>query len=348
MRFTSIPRKVYTDTGYLGAPGGSMVMREVARNALTHVLGVNEGEHLLVVTDEQRIAIGNAFYEAGDQLKMEGRLFVLEDSERPLDRLPNDLRRALEGADVMVSVFVAYPEEPPFRVELLKTAAKAGLRTGHGPGISDDMMLDGAMRVDFRKLADFGDTMVDRLEGAVRAHLTSPAGTDIWFSTQDRVFESDVRIVTGTFGNLPNGEVRVAPLETEVQGTLVCDSSIGDLGSIPSPVSIEVVAGRIASIRGEDQKLVERIEELTSIDEEAAVIGELGIGINPSARVTGNMLEDEKAVGTVHVAFGNNIEMGGQNGSRTHRDFHILGPTLSIEFADGRTEDLVRDGSLAD
>jgi leucyl aminopeptidase (aminopeptidase T) len=325
-----------------------MVMRETARNALTHVLGADEGDHLLIVTDEHRIEIGNAFYEAGDQLNMEGRLFVLEDSERPLDRLPNDLRKALEGADVMVSVFIGYPEETPFRVELLKTAARAGLRTGHGPGISDDMMTEGAMRVDFRKQADFGDHMVDRLAGAVRAHLTSPAGVDIWFTTKGRVFESDVRIGPGTFGNLPNGEVRVAPVETEVQGTLVCDSTIGDLGSVPSPVSIEVVEGRITSIKGEDSKLVERIKELTSIDDEASVVGELGIGINPAARVTGNMLEDEKAVGTVHVAFGNNIEMGGQNASRTHRDFHVLRPTLSIEFEDGQTRDIILDGRLLD
>ncbi len=323
-----------------------MVMREIARNALTHVLGAKEGEHLLVVTDEQRIEIGNAFYEAGDRLNLEGRLFVLEDSERPLDGLPKELRRALEGADVMVSVFVGYPEETPFRVELLQTAAKSGLRTGHGPGISDDMMIKGAMRVDFQELAAIGDDMVGRLAGVARVHLTSPAGADIWFTTQGRVFESDVRVEQGAFGNLPNGEVRVAPVETEVQGTLVCDSTIGDLGAIPSPVTIEVVSGKLTSIRGDDPKLIERIEELTSIDDEASIIGELGIGINPEARVTGNMLEDEKAVGTVHVAFGNNIEMGGKNGSRTHRDFHVLKPTLTMEFENGQTRDLIIDGNL--
>lgn len=323
-----------------------MVMREIAGNALTHVLSAKEGEHLLIVTDEQRIEIGNAFYEAGERMHLEARLFVLADSERPLDQLPLDLRKALEGADVMVSVFVGYPEETPFRVELLKTAAKSGLRTGHGPGISDDMMIQGAMRVDFQKLAAIGDDMVGRLAGVVRAHLTSPAGVDIWFSTRGRVFESDVRILKGAFGNLPNGEVRVAPVETEVQGTLVCDSTIGDLGTVPSPVTIEVVDGKLTSIQGDDQKLIDRIEELMSIDDEASIIGELGIGINPEARVTGNILEDEKAVGTVHVAFGNNIEMGGKNGSRTHRDFHVLMPTLTIEFQDGQTRDIIINGNL--
>ncbi|UCC94122.1 MAG: aminopeptidase [Thermoplasmata archaeon] len=325
-----------------------MVMREIAGNALTHVLDVKAGEHLLIVTDEHRIEIGNAFYEAGDEIGMEGRLFVLEDGERPLTELPHDLKRALDGANVMISVFVGYPEETPFRVDLLRTAKAADVRTGHGPGISDDMMIEGAMRVDFRKLADIGDLMEELLEGAVRAHLTSPEGADIWFTVRGRRFESDVRIGPATFGNLPNGEVRVAPLEAEAQGTLVCDSSIGDLGKVPSPVTIEVVAGRITSIRGDDQALVERLEELTSIDDEASVIGELAFGINPLARVTGNMLEDEKALGTVHVAFGNNIEMGGKNGSRTHRDFHLKRPTLTVEFEDGHTRDIIRDGCLLD
>ncbi|MCK4970419.1 MAG: aminopeptidase, partial [Thermoplasmata archaeon] len=71
-----------------------MVMREIAGNALTHVLDAKKGEHLLIVTDEHRIEIGNAFYEAGDRLGMESRLFVLEDGERPLTELPHDLKRA--------------------------------------------------------------------------------------------------------------------------------------------------------------------------------------------------------------------------------------------------------------
>ncbi len=323
-------------------------MREIAGNALTHVLDAKAGEHLLIVTDEHRIEIGNAFYEAGDRLGLEGRLFILEDGERPLNELPHDLKRALDGANVMISVFVGYPEETPFRVELLRTAKASDVRTGHGPGITDSMMLEGAMRVDFRKLAEIGDLVVDRLRGAVRAHLTSPAGADIWFTTRGREFESDVRIGPATFGNLPNGEVRVAPLEAEAQGTLVCDSTIGDLGRVTSPVTVEVVAGNITSIRGEDRALVERIESLTSIDDQASVVGELAFGINPVARVTGNILEDEKALGTVHVAFGNNIEMGGQNGSRTHRDFHVLKPTLTIEFEDGQTRDVIKEGRLLD
>jgi leucyl aminopeptidase (aminopeptidase T) len=324
-----------------------MVMREIARNALTHVLDAKKGEHLLVVTDEQRIEIGNAFYEAGDQLGLEGRMFVIEDEERPLVDLPHDLKRALEGAQIVVNVFVAHSEETPFRVALIKTAAGTGARVGHGPGISDDMMIEGAMRVDFETLRDIGETMVVKVEGAVRAHVTTPEGTDLWLNVKDRAFEHDVGVSPGSFGNLPNGEMRAGPVETDAQGTLVCDSSIGDLGKVPTPVTIEVVDGRITSISGDDAALVERIEELTSVDEQASVIGELGIGINPAARVIGNMLEDEKVAGTVHIAFGNNADMpGGKNTSKTHRDFHMRRPTLTMEFEDGQTRTIVQEGRL--
>lgn len=324
-------------------------MRQIAKDALAHVLGAKEGEHLLVVTDEQRIEIGNAFYEAGDRLGLEGRLFVLEDNERPLEELPIDLRRALEGADVMVSVFIAYPEETPFRIKLLKAAEESGARVGHGPGITDDMMLEGAMRVDYQELIGVSEKVRRDLKGAVRAHLTSPGGTDLWLTLRGREFITDTRIGPGAFGNLPPGEVWGAPVETEAQGTFVCDAAIGDLGTVSQPLTIELVAGHITSIQGEDGALLERVRQLVSLDDQASMIGEIGIGINPSARITGNLLEDEKAAGTVHIAFGSNEETpGGQNTSRTHRDFHMRSPTLTIEFEDGKTRTLVRDGRLVD
>jgi leucyl aminopeptidase (aminopeptidase T) len=326
-----------------------MVMREVAVNALTHVLEAKEGEHLLIVTDEHRIEIGNAFYEAADRLNLEGRLFVLADGERPLEEVPNDLRQAMDGAHIVVTVFVAYPEETPFRIKLLEASSKKGARVGHGPGITDDMMMGGAMKANFVALKEIADNIMGKLKGSVSAHLTSPNGTDLWLTLRGREFLTDVSIPPGTFGNLPPGELWVAPVETEVSGTFVCDASIGDLGPVTSPVTFEVVDGRITSIRGEDQKLVERVRELTSLDEQASVVGELGLGINPAARLIGNLLEDEKAAGTAHIAFGNNLDMpGGKNSSKTHRDFLVNQPTLVVELEDGGKHEIIKDGCLVD
>lgn len=83
------------------------------------------------------------------------------------------------------------------------------------------------------------------------------------------------------------------------------------------------------------------------MDEMASMIGELGIGLNPNARLTGNLLEDEKAFRTVHIAFGNNQDMpGGKNSSKTHRDYLIKQPTLTVTYQDGSQKVLIKDGEL--
>lgn len=60
-------------------------------------------------------------------------------------------------------------------------------------------------------------------------------------------------------------------------------------------------------------------------------VAELGIGTNDRARITGNVLEDEKAIGTAHIAFGDNKSMGGTVRVASHLDGVILSPTVLID-----------------
>ena len=60
-------------------------------------------------------------------------------------------------------------------------------------------------------------------------------------------------------------------------------------------------------------------------------IAELGVGTNEKARVTGNPLEDEKVMGTVHVACGSNALFGGTVNVPVHLDCIILNPSLIID-----------------
>ena len=113
------------------------------------------------------------------------------------------------------------------------------------------------------------------------------------------------------------------------------------------PVRIEVERGRIRRIEGGTPDLLRKLEELLGVDEEARIIGELGIGLNPGARITGNLLEDEKACRTAHLAFGYNLDMpGGRNGSKTHRDFLFHLPTLEVGYVDGRRQALIAEGNV--
>ena len=81
-----------------------------------------------------------------------------------------------------------------------------------------------------------------------------------------------------------------------------------------------------------------RVERYMAHDANAAIIGELGIGLNPGARLVGNMLEDEKALRTAHIAFGSNEGMpGGLNRSAMHIDYLFHRPTITATRTDGAT-----------
>jgi leucyl aminopeptidase (aminopeptidase T) len=127
---------------------------------------------------------------------------------------------------------------------------------------------------------------------------------------------------------------------------LVVDGSIGAVGTVVAPVRLELRGGRIASIACDDTKLLDEVRRLTSIDDQASVIGELGIGINPQARIVGRMLEDEKAFRTAHVAFGNNDDFGGRNGSSTHLDFLFHRPSVVAARPDRSLRYLLQDGDI--
>ena len=73
-------------------------------------------------------------------------------------------------------------------------------------------------------------------------------------------------------------------------------------------------------------------------------IGELGIGLNPAAQITGNMLEDEKAFHTCHFAIGENYDNDAP--SLIHLDGVVREPTITLTYGDGSTRTILQDGAL--
>ena len=162
-----------------------------------------------------------------------------------------------------------------------------------------------------------------------------------------RRFQTDIKIKKSQIGNLPAGEIWCAPHEDGVDGVAVIDGTIGDLGFVPSPVKLHLSKGKITEIECEDTEFRKKLEELLSVDEMASVIGELGIGLNDGANLVGNMLVDEKAAKTIHIAFGNNIDFyGGQNNSSMHRDFLIKEPDMEVIYPDGSSRTIMKKGEL--
>lgn len=326
------------------------LMIEGAKNALDTILSMQPNEPILIVTDEISLPIAKAFDTGGNQLEGLVKIYQLPEEQRPLTEVPEDFASYLEhcrSGGIIINLIQANSSETPFRIKLIKSELTTQARIGHAPGITINMMTEGPMSADYRAISTQVNHLIGLFENAAKVRITAPGGTDIELDITEREFETDVEIKPKTFGNLPAGEVWCAPVEDGANGIIVCDGSIGDIGNVLKPLKIEVRDGKIVALECDDGEMVTEIQKLTSVDEMAAIIGELGIGLNPKARITGNLLEDEKAGKTAHIAFGNNENMpSGQNTSSTHRDFLFFNPTFEVEYKDGSKKAIIKAGEV--
>ncbi len=192
-----------------------------------------------------------------------------------------------------------------------------------------------SMDVDYAELQHNADALAGVLAGACQVRVRSPKGTDVVLGIAGRPVDKDVGVVgeETDLSNLPAGEVCLAPREDQTEGRVVFDLAFWD-GHRVEDLDVSFEGGRARLVRaGREFDFVRRV--IAASTEGADVIGELGIGINPAVgEPCGYTLTDEKILGTVHLALGDNEMMGGTNKSSLHWDMMILRPTVEV---DGRT-----------
>jgi leucyl aminopeptidase (aminopeptidase T) len=331
-------------------------MTASAKKVLRSVLEVSKEDLVFIISDDETKDIGEAFKAAAAQLCAKvPTIYFLKEDERPLYALPKDLEKLMDkfkgsktaGSLVYVNAFQGFLEETPFRLQLIRKQKDERSRVGHAPGISMDMMNDGSMTADYDSILKIAKKLMEAFKEVTIVKLTGPGGTDLVMNIEGRGFETDVRIPKGGIGNLPAGEIWCAPSETDANGIFVCDGSIGDMGPVKEPITISLKNGKVVSIECADMEFGEKVRKALSLDDMSNTIGEFGIGLNPQAKLTGNLLEDEKVGGTAHIACGNNIDMpGGRNNSKTHRDFLMRNPTIEVRYKDGTKAVLIKNGKV--
>jgi leucyl aminopeptidase (aminopeptidase T) len=191
-----------------------------------------------------------------------------------------------------------------------------------------------AVNVDYDKVKQAGSAILESLHKRELIKITTPDGTDLTFSIKGR----RVGIETGTLENcfstgkeceveIPAGEVYVAPIENSAYGTLVTDE-VRDFGV--QKLRMKFREGRIASFEAAKGKAsFKRL--LAEAQGQKDRIAELGIGINYGMTPIGLRIHDEKALGTAHIAIGNNIHLGGINKASIHIDFILYKPTIKAD-----------------
>ena len=226
-----------------------------------------------------------------------------------------------------------------------------GVRYASMP-LFDAPMLEGAMNVDWKTLAKRTRDIAKVVNKAEQIEIKTPNGTYVLFSKKGRKAESDTGLLTkpGSFGNLPAGEVYLAPLEGTANGKLVLEWA--PTRPMKSPVTVTIKDGIVKEVSGDvvDSTLREEyvyyLRGKISERKENANIAELGIGTNDMAKRPDNILESEKILGTIHIALGDNSSFGGTVSTPFHQDFVFFRPTVTLIHKDGSKGILMKDGKF--
>jgi aminopeptidase len=207
----------------------------------------------------------------------------------------------------------------------------------------DASMLEGAMSVDWNVIEKRTKRIARIVNRAESMDVKTANGTTLSFSKAGRKASADTGILTkqGAFGNLPAGEVYLAPLEGTAAGRLVLDWA--PTRELASPVILSVEKGMVVKIEG-DESYAETLREKCEERQENRNIAELGIGTNERAQRPDNILESEKILGSIHVALGDNSSFGGKVMTPFHQDFVFFRPTVLLIHKDGTVKPLMEDG----
>ena len=286
-------------------------------------LGVRAGEQVVVVVDEHTSALGERLRSAAAQAGADAVLTVMDARDEHGQEPPAPVAAALAAADV----FIAPTSKSLSHTKARKAATDGGARGATLPGVTASMLAR-LMAADLDALQARSAELARLLTDADEAHVTCPRGTDLRLDLTGRAGIADDGDLTGerAFGNLPCGEGFTSPLGAEGRMVTGCLASIGLPLGDPPVLTIE--GGRLVSAtEPEGERL---LAALDAAGGQGRNVAELGIGTNERAQLTGNILEDEKILGTVHVAFGASAGIGGTVSVPVHLDCLILEPTVDI------------------
>lgn len=308
-------------------------LTQCAELALKDCLDLKKGEKFLVITDEPMKNIGEAFFKAGKELGAEAILMEIIPRNVNGEEPPEPVAKAWLEADV----YVAPTSKSLTHTRARKNAVKNGARGATLPGATEEM-LKRCLPVNYKEMQERSDILCKILTEGKHVRITTALGTDLSFSLETREGQPDTGIYnkSGESGNLPAGEAFIAPLEGTANGKLVVDGAM--VGVVKNPITLIFKDGFAEEITGKEEADILN-EMVNKVGKNARNCAEFGIGLNTAAEFTGNVLEDEKIFGTIHIAIGNNAHFGGKVDVPIHLDGIVSKPTVYI---DGKV--IIQDG----
>ena len=291
-------------------------MARSARTVIDTCMDVRRGENILIVCDPTTTEIGQAIHDAASLRSDRVLLVVMPKGRHHGDEPPSPVANLMRQQQVVIA---------PTRYSLTHTKAvrqalKDGSRVATMPGMTLEMFTEGGMSADFNIIKKNIGEMSNYLRRKRIINVKSESGTNVTFEVNWREWKLDDNGVCNRprmLTNLPAGKIFTLPRESTMNGTIVIDGS-WDSDLVDEPVVLQIESGLVVDVKGGTaaaqirQTFGEAAKRLKSKDQENVwTIAEFGFGMNPNARTAGNVLEDEKRMGTAYFSIGDNTALGG-------------------------------------
>jgi leucyl aminopeptidase (aminopeptidase T) len=297
---------------------------QAATVAVRDCMGVQPGERVLVVTDQPLRTIGYALRQASMDLGHEVILAEMLPRKTNGEEPPPEIAALM----TMVDLVLCPTSKSLTHTDARRAASAQGVRVATLPGVTEDIMVR-CMNADYHAIADRTARLCALMERTSNIRVTAPGGTQVTLPMQGRHAHASSGLFRdkGQWGNLPTGESYLAPLEGRSHGVVVVDGSMAGVGLVRQPIRIAIEDGYATTIEGGEEAA--RLRALLEPHgRDGRNVAEFGIGTNDRATITGVILEDEKVMGTIHIAFGDNKSMGGSVRVASHLDGLVLSPTV--------------------
>jgi len=291
-------------------------MLESAKMVTHTCMDIRREENVLIVCDPTTGEIGQALHETARKRSDRVLLIVMPKGRHHGEEPPAPVANLMKQQQIVIA---------PTRYSLthtraIRSAIREGARVATMPGMSNEMFVNGGMTANFNEIKK----NISNLSGVLRRkrliHVKDKKGTDIEFEINWREWKLDdngicnrPRMIT----NLPAGKAFIMPREGTMNGTIVIDGT-WESTLLEEPLELTVENGIVIDIKGDStaaqirQQFGEAATRLRSKDRELVwTVAEFGFGMNPEARLTGHVLEDEKRQGTCYFSIGDNSSLGG-------------------------------------
>ena len=311
-------------------------LRESAKRVTNICMDIRRGENVLIVCDPTTGEIGQALHRAATERSDRVLLIVMPKSRHHGEEPPAPVANLMRQQQIVI-VATRYSLT---HTRAIRSAVKEGARVATMPGMTPEMFVHGGMTADFNQIKKNLSELSSTLRRKRLIHVKDSNGTDIEFEVSWRDWKLDdhgicnrPRMIT----NLPAGKAFVLPREGTMNGTIVIDGT-WESTLLEEPLELVVENGIVIDIKGDStaaqirQQFGEAASRLKSKDRELVwTVAEFGFGMNPNARMTGQVLEDEKQLGTCYFAIGDNTSLGGNASVGIHIPGVVTKPSVWLD-----------------